>query len=239
MKKMITLFFVLIIFLINTTLSFGISINYYWISKNIYSQFSSKEKLSSNNLNDSIYSKNKSIKQIEASKQIECLTNPPSNTGAYSWDWANNNINNYGSSVGASCTISGVPVGSTILSVKYYVLGTLINSNDSPLDHGASGVPICDEIYLRVDGPGNTYDVIDIGYTGNCNNSLINWASWSGNNTASPNGTYKFDWGSTAEYGPAQDFSVSQIKVVVTYDDGQANPCPNPNCMTLKSKTRL
>jgi len=171
---------------------------------------------------------------LVASVQITCTTNTPSATGAYSWDWANNNANNYGTSVGASCTISGVPLGATILSVQYYIDGQLINSNDSPTDHGAAGFPLCDEIYLRVNGPGTLYDVIDIGYTGSdCNNGLINWAGWTGSNTASPNGTYYFDWGSAAEYGPAQDYSVSQIKVVVTYDDGQGPPCPTPNCGTV------
>lgn len=223
MKKKITLILFAIVFISKIQILLGATF-YLPFSKNNF-----EEDSSANN-----------IKQIVASVQINCTTNTPSNTGAYSWDWANDNVNNYGSSVGASCTISGVPTGVTILSVQYYVDGQLINSNDSPTDHGGVGVPLCDEIFLRVNGPGTIYDVIDIGYSGSdCNTGLINWAGWTGSNTASPNGTYTFDWGSAAEYGPAQDFSVSQIKVVVTYDDGQSNPCPNPNCNTMKSISKF
>jgi hypothetical protein len=134
---------------------------------------------------------------------ISCLTNTPATTGSYTTSPTG--------SVTASCVISGVPAGATITNISYNIIG------------GALGGSFCEELDVNVNGPGTTYDITGgslVGATGTCTLAgLTGIGGWSGSSTNTPNGTYTFSFYETFDDG-GQDFSVTQIQVVVTYQSG-------------------
>jgi hypothetical protein len=136
---------------------------------------------------------------------ISCLTNTPATTGSYT--------TNVSTSVNASCNISGVPAGATITNISYSIMGNAISPS------------YCQELRVNVDGPGTTYDITGgalVGSTGVCTlGGLSGVGGWNGTSTNSPNGTYTFSFYETVnDAGGGQDFSVTQIQVVVSYESG-------------------
>jgi gliding motility-associated-like protein len=137
-----------------------------------------------------------------ATTTVTCTTNTPATTGSYT--------TNVSTSVNASCNISGVPAGATVTNVSYSINGGAVNGS------------WCQELRVNVDGPGTTYDITGgalVGATGTCTLAgLSAIGGWSGTSTNSPNGTYTFSFYETFnDAGTSQDFSVTQIQVVITY----------------------
>jgi gliding motility-associated-like protein len=152
-----------------------------------------------------------------ATTTISCLTNTPAATGSYTTS-ATNSIN-------ASCNISGVPNGAIITNISYSITGGALNGS------------FCQELDVNVNGPGTTYDITAgslVGATGECTLAgLSAIGGWSGSSTNSPNGTYTFSfYESFNDAGTSQDFSVTQIQVVVTYQSG---PSPSISWFNTQS----
>jgi hypothetical protein len=135
-----------------------------------------------------------------------CMTNTPATTGSYTTSTT--------TSVNATCTISGVPAGATITNISYEIKGNAISPS------------WCNELRVNVAAPNTTFNLSGGSISGATStactlSTFTTVGAWNGTSTNSPNGTYTFSFYETSNDGAGnQDFSVSMVQVIVTYNLG-------------------